>query len=120
MGCKVQTPSLAAFANPAGNGNPLYTGDTYTKDNVKNTDAFDPGAASSPTIVALTTGKSTTSSAKIAFDGYLKNFVFAYNYVSTGDDDVAMKGSITRVRQAVICQRLMETVMSAATANTVW
>ncbi|WP_189356114.1 glycoside hydrolase family 28 protein [Undibacterium squillarum] len=90
---KVQTPSLAAFANPAGNGNPLYTGDTYTKDNVKNTDAFDPGAASSPTIVALTTGKSTTSSAKIAFDGYLKNFVFAYNYVSTGDDDVAMKGS---------------------------
>ncbi|WP_423839168.1 glycoside hydrolase family 28 protein [Undibacterium luofuense] len=92
-GVKVQTPSLAAFANPAGNGNPLYTGDTYTKDNVKNTDAFDPGAASSPTIVALTTGKSTTSSAKIAFDGYLKNFVFAYNYVSTGDDDVAMKGS---------------------------
>ena len=92
-GVKVQTPSLAAFANPAGNGNPLYTGDTYTKDNVKNTDAFDPGAASSPTIVALTTGKSTTSSAKIAFDGYLKNFVFAYNFVSTGDDDVAMKGS---------------------------
>lgn len=92
-GVKVQTPSLAAFANPAGNGNPLYTGDTYTKDNVKNTDAFDPGAATSPTIVALTTGKSTTSSAKHAFDGYLKNFVFVYNYVSTGDDDVAIKGS---------------------------
>ncbi len=92
-GVKVQTPSLAAFANPAGNGNPLYTGATYTKDNVKNTDAFDPGAATSATVVALTTGKTTSSKAKIAFDGYLKNFVFAYNYVSTGDDDIAMKGS---------------------------
>jgi hypothetical protein len=99
MGVKVQTPSLAAFANPAGNGNPLYTGDTYTKDNVKNTDAFDPGAATSPTIVALTTGKSTTSSAKHAFDGYLKNFVFVYNYVSTGDDDVAIKDHLTQAQR---------------------
>jgi polygalacturonase len=29
----------------------------------------------------------------MSFDGYLKNFVFAYNYVSTGDDDMAFKGS---------------------------
>jgi polygalacturonase len=92
-GVKVQTPSLAAFANPAGNGNPLYNGDTFTEDNVKNTDAFDPGSASKATSVALTTGSTTTSSAKMSFDGYLKNFVFAYNYVSTGDDDMAFKGS---------------------------
>ena len=45
-GVKVQTPSLAAFANPAGNGNPLYTGALFNEDNVKNTDAFDPGSAS--------------------------------------------------------------------------
>ena len=92
-GVKVQTPSLAAFANPAGNGNPLYTGATYTEDNVKNTDAFDPGSAGAPIIAPLETGKSTVSSSKIAFDGYLKNFVFAYNFVSTGDDDIALKGS---------------------------
>jgi polygalacturonase len=92
-GVKVQTPSLAAFANPAGNGNPLYTGDTYTMDNVKNTDAFDPGSSSKALVGAVTTGKGTTSTAKIAFDGYLKNFVFAYNFVSTGDDDIALKGS---------------------------
>jgi len=92
-GVKVQTPSLAAFANPAGNGNPLYTGEVFTEDNVKNTDAFDPGSASKATSVALTTGSSSTSSAKMSFDGYLKNFVFAYNYVSTGDDDMAFKGS---------------------------
>jgi polygalacturonase len=81
-GVKVQTPSLAAFANPAGNGNPLYTGEVFNEDNVKNTDAFDPGSSST-----------TTSAAKMSFDGYLKNFVFAYNYVSTGDDDMAFKGS---------------------------
>ncbi len=109
-GVKVQTPTLAAFANPAGNGNPLYTGATFTEDNVKNTDAFDPGSASKATQVALVTGgtntvttgsgastvtSTTTSSStgKISFDGYLKNFVFAYNYVSTGDDDIALKGS---------------------------
>ncbi|WP_283149191.1 glycoside hydrolase family 28 protein [Silvimonas soli] len=92
-GVKVQTPSLAAFANPAGNGNPLYNGQTFTEDNVKNTDAFDPGAASKQTSVALATGSKTNSAAKISFDGYLKNFVFAYNFVSTGDDDIALKGS---------------------------
>jgi polygalacturonase len=92
-GVKVQTPSLAAFANPAGNGNPLYTGALFQEDNVKNTDAFDPGSASKATSVALATGSATTSAGKIAFDGYLKNFVFAYNYVSTGDDDIALKGS---------------------------
>ncbi|MBB3176730.1 glycoside hydrolase family 28 protein [Variovorax sp. Sphag1AA] len=90
---KVQTPTLAAFANPAGNGNPLYTGETFNADNVKNTDAFDPGSASSAKSNALTTGSTTTSSTKMSFDGYLKNFVFAYNYVSTGDDDMALKGS---------------------------
>jgi polygalacturonase len=92
-GVKVQTPSLAAFANPAGNGNPLYTGATYTEDNVKNTDAFDPGSSAKAIVGTLSTGKGTNSAGKIAFDGYLKNFVFAYNYVSTGDDDIALKGS---------------------------
>lgn len=92
-GVKVQTPSLAAFANPAGNGNPLYTGDIYTEDNVKNTDAFDPGSASKAISGALQTGSTTNSTGKMSFDGYLKNFVFAYNYVSTGDDDIALKGS---------------------------
>jgi len=92
-GVKVQTPSLAAFANPAGNGNPLYTGEVFNEDNVKNTDAFDPGSASKATSVNLTTGSTTKSAGKMSFDGYLKNFVFAYNYVSTGDDDMAFKGS---------------------------
>lgn len=92
-GVKVQTPTLAAFANPAGNGNPLYTGQTFNADNVKNTDAFDPGSSSSAKSSAMTTGSKTTSASKMSFDGYLKNFVFAYNYVSTGDDDIALKGS---------------------------
>ncbi|PTB17325.1 endopolygalacturonase [Trinickia symbiotica] len=92
-GVKVQTPNLAAFANPAGNGNPLYTGQTFTRDNVKNTDAFDPGSASKAISATLSTGSTTTSASPISFDGYLKNFVFAYNYVSTGDDDIALKGS---------------------------
>ena len=92
-GVKVQTPSLAAFANPAGNGNPLYNGETYTEDNVKNTDAFDPGSSSKAISDNLYTGSTGKSATKISFDGYLKNFVFAYNYVSTGDDDMAFKGS---------------------------
>jgi polygalacturonase len=92
-GVKVQTPTLAAYANPAGNGNPLYTGQTFNADNVKNTDAFDPGSASSAKSNVLTTGSTKASAAKMSFDGYLKNFVFAYNYVSTGDDDMALKGS---------------------------
>lgn len=92
-GVKVQTPSLAAFANPAGNGNPLYTGATFTEDNVKNTDAFDPGSAAKLTSDYLYTGSVARSTSKMSFDGYLKNFVFAYNYVSTGDDDIALKGS---------------------------
>src|SRR5450830_1033803 len=92
-GVKVQTPTLAAFANPAGNGNPLYNGETWNADNVKNTDAFDPGAASKAISGKLATGSSTTSAGAMSFDGYLKNFVFAYNFVSTGDDDVALKGS---------------------------
>lgn len=92
-GVKVQTPSLAAFANPAGNGNPLYTGATFTEDNVKNTDAFDPGSASKALSGKLTTGSNTSSAGTITFDGYLKNLVFAYNFVSTGDDDIALKGS---------------------------
>jgi polygalacturonase len=92
-GVKVQTPSLAAFANPAGNGNPLYTGEVFNEDNVKNTDAFDPGSSSKAISDYLATGSSTRSAARMSFDGYLKNFVFAYNYVSTGDDDMAFKGS---------------------------
>ncbi len=92
-GIKLQTPSLAAFANPAGNGNPLYNGDTFTEDNVKNTDALDPGSASKAEQQKLSTGSTTTSAAKMYFDGYLKNLVVAYNYISTGDDDIVLKGS---------------------------
>ncbi len=92
-GVKLQTPSTAAYANPVGNLNPLYTGALFGEDNVKNTDAFDPASASKPTSVKLNTGSATTSAAAISFDGYLKNVVFAYNYVSTGDDDIVLKGS---------------------------
>ena len=103
-GVKVQTPSLAAFANPAGNGNPLYTGFTFTKDNVKNTDAFDPGSAKTLLSAQLNIGGSSatvgapivrtaSTKGKVSFDGYLKNVVFAYNYVSTGDDNIVLKGS---------------------------
>ncbi|WP_343632103.1 glycosyl hydrolase family 28 protein [Roseateles sp.] len=92
-GVKLQTPSLAAFANPAGNGNPLYTGETFNEDNVKNTDAFDPGSAGKALSGKLATGSTTTSAAAMSFDGYLKNVVFAYNFVSTGDDDIVLKGS---------------------------
>jgi polygalacturonase len=105
-GVKLQTPSLAAYQNPAGNGNPLYNGFIFTagasptspggpsiEGNVKNTDAFDPGSASKLTSVQLTTGSTTKSVAKIAFDGYMKNNFFAYNFISTGDDDIAIKGS---------------------------
>jgi polygalacturonase len=92
-GVRVQTPSLAAYANPAGNGNPLYNGQKFDKDNVKNTDAFDPASSSAPTSGRLTTGSATTSANPMSFDGFLKNVVFAYNYVSTGDDDIVLKGS---------------------------
>lgn len=92
-GVKVQTPSLAAYANPAGNQNPLYTGAIFDEDNVKNTDAFDPGSASKPISGKLATGSKTTSTGAVSFDGYLKNVVFAYNYVHTGDDDIVLKGS---------------------------
>ena len=92
-GVKLQTPSTAAYANPVGNLNPLYTGALFGEDNVKNTDAFDPASASKPTSVKLTTGSTTTSADAISFDGYLKNVVFAFNYVSTGDDDIVLKGS---------------------------
>ena len=92
-GVKVLTPSLAAYANPAGNLNPLYTGAVFAEDNVKNTDAFDPASSSKPAVAKLTTGSTTTTTSSIAFDGYLKNVVFAFNYISTGDDDFALKGS---------------------------
>jgi polygalacturonase len=92
-GVKVQTPSLAAYANPAGNGNPLYTGDALGEDNVKNTDAFDPASASKATSAKPQTGSTTSSASAISFDGYLKNVVFAFNFVSSGDDDIAIKGS---------------------------
>ncbi|MFL9911206.1 glycoside hydrolase family 28 protein [Paraburkholderia sp. RL17-337-BIB-A] len=91
---KVQTPSLSASANPAGNGNPNYLGMLPTVDTAKNTDAFDPSSSSKPVVQALAIGSTKTSTAgKIAFDGYLKNAVFAYNYISTGDDDISPKGS---------------------------
>jgi len=92
-GVKLQTPSTAAYANPVGNLNPLYTGALFGEDNVKNTDAFDPASASKPTSAKLTTSSTSTSKDPISFDGYLKNVVFAYNYVSTGDDGIALKGS---------------------------
>jgi polygalacturonase len=92
-GVKLQTPSLAAYANPAGNQNPLYTGAIFGEDNVKNTDAFDPASAKSPLSGKLSTGSTTTSASAMSFDGYLKNVVFAYNYVSTGDDDIVLKGA---------------------------
>ncbi|MFT4066145.1 glycoside hydrolase family 28 protein [Paraburkholderia sp.] len=91
---KVQTPSASASANPAGNGNPNYLGMVPTVDTAKNTDAFDPASASKPVVQALTISAGKTSTAgKISFDGYLKNAVFAYNYISTGDDDISPKGS---------------------------
>jgi polygalacturonase len=99
-GVKLQTPSLAAYANPAGNSNPLYTGARFDKDNVKNTDAFDPASSSASKTSRLTIGADTTtgaallsSAAAVQFDGYLKNAVFAFNHVSTGDDDIVLKGS---------------------------
>jgi polygalacturonase len=104
-GVKLQTPSAAAYANPAGNQNPLYNGDVFNPDNVKNTDAFDPGAfkpssTAGQLVAPLSLGwdpASYTSVVKtdwsMQFDGYLKNVVFAYNHVSTGDDDIVLKGS---------------------------
>ena len=93
-GVKLQTPSTAAYANPVGNLNPLYTGALFGEDNVKNTDAFDPASSSSKSAsTKLTTGSTTTSTDPISFDGYLKNVVFAYDYISTGDDGIALKGS---------------------------
>jgi hypothetical protein len=59
-GVKVQTPSRAAYANPAGNYNPLYTGFVYEQENVKNTDAFDPGSANGPMVGKLAVGAATT------------------------------------------------------------
>jgi polygalacturonase len=92
-GVKVLTPSLAAYANPAGNQNPLYTGALFAEDNVKNTDAFDPASSSRPISGRLTIGSRTTTTGTMSFDGYLKNVVFAFNWISTGDDDFAVKGS---------------------------
>src|SRR5262249_4417406 len=54
---------------------------------------FDPASAARPLSSKLTTGSTTTSAAAISFDGYLKNVLFAFNYVSTGDDDIVLKGS---------------------------
>lgn len=108
-GVKVQTPSRAAFVSPGGNGNPLYTGEHFTKDNVKNTDAFDPASEKGPTpstspptgagsavVIGYDLGTRANISSpttRVNFDGYLKNVVFAYNFISTGDDDIVLKGS---------------------------
>ncbi|MBB5444873.1 MULTISPECIES: hypothetical protein [unclassified Paraburkholderia] len=70
-------------------------------DTANNTDAFEPGSASKAVTQALRTGSTTTSSAgKIVFDGYLKNVVFAYNYISNGDDrpDVARLFAVSSKR----------------------
>jgi len=91
-GVKLQTPSNAAFANPAGNYNPLYTGAIFNEDNVKNTDAFDPGSESSSAVSPLQIGSTAKTTTTMAFDGYLKNVVFAFNHISTGDDDIVLKG----------------------------
>jgi hypothetical protein len=81
-------------ANPAGNGNPNYLGMVPTVDTAKNTDEFDLGSASEAVVQAPTIRSIKPSSAgKIAFDGHLKNVVFAYNYISTRDDDIPPKGS---------------------------
>lgn len=83
---KLQTPSLAAHANPAGNGNPLHAGQTFDCDNVENTDTFDPGSAARAITARLGTGSATTSADAVSFDGHPKNTVFAYGFASTGDD----------------------------------
>jgi hypothetical protein len=44
-------------------------------------------------VYAGLTTSSTTTSGSVYFDGFLKNFYFVFNYVSTGDDNVALKGS---------------------------
>ncbi len=92
-GVKLQTPSTAAYANPVGNRNPLYTGATFAEDNVKNTDAFDPASSAKSASTQADHRQHHHLDDAISFDGYLKNVVFAYNYVSTGDDDIALKGS---------------------------
>jgi hypothetical protein len=60
---------------------------------VKNTDAYDPASEKAPGKAPLNTGSNTTSDTPIHFDGYLKNLVVAYNYISTGDDDIVLKGA---------------------------
>ena len=92
-GVKVMTPSTAAYANPAGNLNPLYTGEYFDHYNVKNTDAFDPASEDKWGVIPLNEKYAEVEGDEIHFDGYLKNVVFAYNYVSTGDDDIVLKGS---------------------------
>ena len=94
-GVKLQTPSNAAYANPAGNYNPLYTGALFDEDNVKNTDAIDPSSESSWIQVppSIGSGNATSVGGAVMFDGYLKNVAIVYNYVSTGDDDIVLKGS---------------------------
>jgi polygalacturonase len=95
-GIKLQTPSQAAYANPAGNYNPLYTGALFDEDNVKNTDAIDPSSESASALalpIIGSTATPTATSGQVMFDGYLKNVAVVYNYVSTGDDDIVLKGS---------------------------
>jgi polygalacturonase len=90
---KLQTPTLAAYANPAGNYNPLYTGALFNEDNVKNTDAIDPASQVSWSMVPPSTGSKTTATGgAVMFDGYLKNVAIVYNFISTGDDDIVLKG----------------------------
>ena len=71
-GIKILSPSLeytkARYACPSGTTPDAHTPATcFTPDTVKNTDGFDPGQSS--------------------------NVLLAYSYISTGDDDVAVKAS---------------------------
>ncbi len=95
-GAKIQTPSLSATANPAGNGNPNYLGMLPTITTAKNTDGIDPASMSKPGLnkLMIGSGKNNYSTAgSVTFDGYMKNTVIAYNYLSEGDDNVSPKGS---------------------------
>lgn len=92
----IVAPSLAAYSNPAGNGNRLYTGETFTRDNVKNTDAFDPGSAKSATSAALTHRVCDQVRREDLVRRLSEKRGSAFNCVSTSDVDIVLKGSKPR------------------------
>lgn len=93
-GVKVQMFNFVVFVNLVGNGNLLYIGVMFMCDNVKNMDVFDLGFVLKVIFGKLLIGSMIILVGLILFDGYLKNFVFVYNYVSIGDDDIVFKGSV--------------------------